>query len=144
MSIDSSMSFARRIVLDTGVLVSAAIRPDSVPALALEKAFLNYDVCVSQETLGELTTVLGRSKFDRYVPARQRDDFVAGFRGRAVVVEVTTTVSDCVDPKDNVFLALAETAEADLIVSSDPHLTSLHPWRGIPILPPAAFLVGIR
>ena len=144
MLIDSSMSFARRVVPGTGVLVSAAIRPDSVPALALEKALLNYDVCVSQETLGELTTVLGRSKFDRYAPARQRDDFVAGFRARAVVIEVITTVSDCVDPKDNVFLALAETAEADLIVSSDPHLTSLHPWRGIPIIPPAAFLVGIR
>jgi hypothetical protein len=59
-------------------------------------------------------------------------------------VEVNATVSDCVDPKDNMFLALAETAEADLIVSSDPHLTNLHPWHGIPILPPAAFLVGIR
>jgi putative PIN family toxin of toxin-antitoxin system len=130
--------------LDTGVLVSAAIRPDSVPALALEKALLNFDVCVSQDTLAELATVLSRAKFDRYAPAQQRDDFVAGFRARAVVVEVTTTVSDCIDPKDNMFLALAETTEADLIVSSDPHLINLHPWHGIPILPPAAFLVGIR
>ncbi len=40
-STDSSMSFARWVVLDTGVLVSAAIRPDSVPALASEKALLN-------------------------------------------------------------------------------------------------------
>ncbi len=85
MSINSSMSFARRIVRDTGVLVSAAIRPDSVRALALEKAFLNFDVCVSRETLAELTTVLSRSTFDRYAPARQRDDVVAGFRARAVV-----------------------------------------------------------
>lgn len=138
------MSFARRIVLDTGVLVSAAIRPDSVPALALEKALLDFDVCVSQETLAELAAVLSRSKFDRYAPPRQREDFVAGFRARAVVVEVNTTVSDCVDPKDNMFLALAETAEVDLILSSDPHLTNLHPWHGIPIIPPAAFLVGIR
>jgi uncharacterized protein len=138
------MSFARRVVLDTGVLVSAAIRPDSVPALALEKALLNFDVCVSRDTLDELATVLSRAKFDQYAPLRQREDFVAGFRARAVVVEVNTTVSDCVDPKDNKFLALAETAEADLIVSSDPHLTNLHPWHGIPILPPAAFLVGIR
>ncbi|WP_295433842.1 PIN domain-containing protein [uncultured Thiodictyon sp.] len=59
------------------------------------------------------------------------------------MIEVDTTVSDCPDPKDNMFLALAETAEAELIVASDPHLTQLHPWRGIPILPPAAFLVGI-
>jgi hypothetical protein len=41
-------------------------------------------------------------------------------------------------------LLLAETTEAELIVSSDPHLTDLHPWRGIPILPPAAFLIGVR
>jgi hypothetical protein len=124
--------------------VSAAIRPDSVPALALEKALLDFDVCVSQETFAELATVLSRAKFDRYAPFRQREDFVAGFRARAVVVEVNTTVSDSVDPKDNMFLALAETADADLILSSDPHLTNLHPWHGIPIIPPAAFLVGIR
>ena len=138
------MSFARRVVLDAGVLVSAAIRPDSVPALALEKALQNFDVSVSQNTLAELATVLLRSTFDRYALPQQRDDFLAGFRARAVVVEVTMTVRDCIDPKDNMFLALAETAEADLIVSSDPHLTNLHPWHGIPILPPAAFLVGIR
>ncbi len=134
------------MVLDTGVLVSAAIRPDSVPALALalEKALLNFNVRVSRDTLAELATVLGRSKSDRYAPPQRRDDFVAGFRARAVVVEVTSTVSDCIDPKDNMFLALAETAEADPIVSSDPHLTNLHPWHGMPILPPAAFLVGIR
>ncbi len=51
------MSFARRIVLDTGVLVSAAIRPHSVPALALEKALLNFDVYVSRDTLAELVPV---------------------------------------------------------------------------------------
>jgi uncharacterized protein len=88
--------------------------------------------------------VLSRPKFDRYVPPRQREDFAAGFRARAVVVEVTAMISDCVDPKDNMFPALAETAEADLIVSSDPHPTNLHPWYGIPILLPAAFLAGIR
>ncbi|QVL50009.1 MAG: hypothetical protein KFB96_05930 [Thiocapsa sp.] len=92
------MSFARRIVPGTGVPVSAAIRPDSVPALALEKALLNFDVCVSRETLAERVTVLSRPTFDRDVPPRQRDDFAAGFRARAIVVEVTTTVSDGIDP----------------------------------------------
>jgi len=51
-----------------------------------------------------------------------------------VVIEVITTVSDCIDPKDNVFLALVETAEADLIVFSDPCLTKLRSWHGTPIL----------
>lgn len=56
----------------------------------------------------------------------------------------TAVLADCLDPKDNKLLALAETAGAELIVASDPHLTGLHPWRGIPIMPPAAFLMGIR
>lgn len=138
------MNFARRIVLDTGVLVSAAIRPQSIPALALEKALLQFEVCVSADTLQELDSVLQRSKFDRYLPAAQRKAFIAGFRGHVVLFEVTQVVTDCPDPKDNMFLALADTALAELIISSDPHLTSMHPWRDIPIMPPSAFLVGIR
>ena len=139
------MSFARRIVIDTGVLVSAAIRPQSIPALALEKALLHFDVCVSEATLTELATVLLRRKFDRYTSKALRQAFIDGFRERAVLFVVTKEVVDCVDPKDNKFLALAETAEAELIVASDPHLTDMHrPWRGIPIMPPAPFLVGIR
>jgi predicted nucleic acid-binding protein len=60
------------LVLDTGVLVSAAIRPSSVPALAFEKALLRFEVCASAETLAELASVLGRAKFDRYAAVSQR------------------------------------------------------------------------
>lgn len=137
------MSFARRLVLDTGVLVSAAIRPGSVPALAFEKALMRFEVCASAETVAELERVLGRAKFDRYADASQRHAFIAGYRAHVHLFEVTETVSDCPDPKDNMFLALADTAGAELIIASDPHLTEMHPWRGIPILPPAAFLIGI-
>lgn len=144
MSTAWSMSFDRRIVIDTGVLVSAAIRPESVPALALEKALLHFEVCASDETLAELETVLLREKFDRYAPPVTRQAFVDGFRRQALVLAVTQRVEDCPDPADNKFLALAEAATAELIVASDPHLTGMHPWRGIPIMPPAAFLVGIR
>ena len=52
------MNFARRIVIDTGILVSAAIRPESIPALAVEKAWLQFDVCARDETWGELQDVL--------------------------------------------------------------------------------------
>lgn len=138
------MNFARRIVVDTSVLVSAAIRPESIPALALEKAFLHFDVCTSTQTLAELDAVLLRDKFDRYAPLELRQAFVAGFRERAVQFTVDREVGDCTDPSDNKFLALAAAAEAELIVASDIHLTGMHPWRGIPIMPPAAFLIGIR
>ncbi|MDP1606273.1 MAG: putative toxin-antitoxin system toxin component, PIN family [Rhodocyclaceae bacterium] len=138
------MNFVRRVVFDTGVLVSAAILPESTPALALEKAWMHFEVCASEATLDELETVLLRSKFDRYAAAALRRAFLEGFRRHATLIAVVQEVADCADPTDNKFLALAETAGAELIVASDPHLNDLHPWRGIPIMPPAAFLVAIR
>ncbi len=100
-------------------------------------------MCTSAETLAELENVLGRAKFDRYADSLQRQAFIRGYRAHAHQFEVTLTIADCPDPKDNMFLALAETASAELMVASDPHLTDMHPWRGIPILPPAAFLIGV-
>ena len=138
------MSFDRRIVVDTGVLISAAIRPQSTPALALEKALLAFEVCASGSTLAELKRVLMAERFERYRPLASREQFLEGFVQRACRFEVSITVTDCRDPGDNQFLELAETAEAELIVSSDADLLVLHPWRGIPILPPSAFLLGIR
>lgn len=139
-----AMAFERRIVVDTGVLVSAAIRPQSIPALALEKAWLLFDVCASHSTLAELRRVLLADKFEAYRPLASRSLFVTGFVQRAIRFKVTISVTDCRDAKDNQFLELAETANAEIILSSDADLTVLHPWRGIPILPPAAFLVGVH
>ena len=95
------MNFDRPIVIDTGVLVSAAIRPQSVLALALERALLHYEVCVSQATLAELQDVLRRSKFDRYASPEARQAFVEGLLQHVRMVEVTLLVSDCSDPKDD-------------------------------------------
>jgi len=58
----------RRVVFDTGVLVSAAIRPGSVPALALHKALLHFTVCMSTATLAELEHLLERPKFEAWLP----------------------------------------------------------------------------
>jgi uncharacterized protein len=46
----------------------------------------------------------------------------------------------CRDPRDNQFLALVLVAEAEVLVSSDEDLLVLHPWRGVEILRPGAFL----
>lgn len=95
-------------------------------------------------TFAELQTVLLRPKFDRYASAAAREVFVEGLRRHLRMVEVTQEVKECADPKDDKFLALALAVSAEMIVASDPHLTQMHPWRAIPILPPAAFLVGAR
>jgi predicted nucleic acid-binding protein len=44
------------------------------------------------------------------------------------------TVHDCPDHEDNLLLDLAAEVGALLIVSEDTDLTSMSPWRGVPIL----------
>lgn len=114
-----------------------------MPALAIEKASLRFELCTSTDTLAELETVLLRSKFDPCAGRAARQAFTDGIRDHVLVVPVALVVADCPDPADNKFLALAVAADAELIVASDPHLTRMHPWREIAIMPPAAFLVGI-
>lgn len=134
------MNSVSRIVVDTGVLVSAALRLESIPRSAYLKALDEYELCASLETLAELERVLGRTKFDRYLPLAERLAFVEVYRASVVLFEVSLQVTDCRDPKDNPFLALALTADAKLLVSSDPDLYTLNPYRGTPILRPAEFL----
>jgi predicted nucleic acid-binding protein len=55
------------------------------------------------------------------------------------VVEPDVRVTDCEDYEDNRILELALAAGADLVVSDDDHLTSMSPWRGIPIVRPREF-----
>ena len=58
--------FAARLpVIDTGALSSAAIRPQSVLRMALERALRHYDVDASLATFTDLQMLLLQPKFDR-------------------------------------------------------------------------------
>ena len=132
----------KKFVIDTNVLISAAIYPQSLAGQALAAAFAMGDVCRSAETLQELQMVLNRSKFDRYFVDKvfTRAMFVSIFEKYSVEVAVTHACIDCLDPKDNMFLSLAMSANADVIVSGDKaHLQSMHPYHGIDILSLADF-----
>jgi putative PIN family toxin of toxin-antitoxin system len=134
-----------RVVFDTSTLVGAALRVGSTPHQALRQAISQGQVCVSVATLSELEQVLLRPKFDRYQPRNVRRAFLDLVRTLAVQVTVSAAdeanvVPACRDPKDNPFLALVLACAADVLVSSDADLRALHPWRGVPVLTPGAYL----
>jgi uncharacterized protein len=138
----------RRVVLDTSSLVSAVIRIGSKPHQAMLHAFARCEVCASAETLAELERVLERSVWDAYADRDSLREFAALYRRnvRLFSVEEADRLAvepPCRDQKDNKFLALAVAAQVDVLVSSDQDLLVMHPWRGIPILPPAAFLSSL-
>ncbi len=136
----------RRVVFDTSTMVSAALRVGSVPHRALVHALETGEVCASVSTLAELESVLKRDKFDRYLGSELRAEFVTIIRRRVYLFDLSdadmaNVQPPCRDPKDNQFLALAHACDADVLVSSDTDLMVLHPWQGVPILSPSAYLV---
>jgi putative PIN family toxin of toxin-antitoxin system len=135
----------RRVVLDTSVLVSAALRVGSKPHEAFLLALASYDICASVETLAELELVLGREKFAVYLGRGLRRDFVALVRRHAHVFVVDGADLGAVEPRwrderDDKFLALARVAEAYVLVSSDEDLLIMNPWNGVVVVTPAQFL----
>ena len=64
--------------------------------------------------------------------------------GGGLLAGVPRTVHDGPDHEDNLVLDLAAEVGAMLIVSSDTDLLSMSPWRGTPVLTPAAFAAKVE
>ena len=60
----------------------------------------------------------------------------------AEAVAIAERIAACRDPTDDKFLELAVSGRANLIVTGDPDLLVLNPFRDIPIIAPAAFVQG--
>lgn len=130
-----------RIIIDTNLLISALIKPSSVPGKALDIALRASRLCFSQETQAEVTETLVRDKFDQYDPDKDRFTRLEKlFKDADIISTKAYNISGCRDPKDDKFLALAVAANASYIVTGDKDLLVLHPFRGIPILSPADFI----
>jgi uncharacterized protein len=110
-----------RVVVDTNVFISAALKDRSLPGdavhLATERDLLLKSSTTFLMWLGEVLAA-------------------------AELVPITERIVACRDPKDDKFLELAVNGRADLIVSGDADLLALSPFRGIPIITPAAYAQG--
>ena len=65
-----------RVVIDTNVLVSRLILPQSLPAQAVRRAEQEALLLISEATMYELADVLARPRFDRYVSLDDRKSFL--------------------------------------------------------------------
>jgi putative PIN family toxin of toxin-antitoxin system len=88
----------------------------------------------------ELSTVFRRAKFNRYLSEQERLQFLSILLRDAETITITETITDCRDAKDNKFLEVAVSGQANVIISGDKDLLELHPYRGIEILTPREFL----
>lgn len=131
-----------RVVVDTNVLVSAALKETSMPALAVYLIEQRGCLLKSADTEQELLQVVARPRLAPLIAPRFLE-WLSKLLAVAEAVTVTERVAVCRDPKDDKFLELAVNGHADLIVSGDNDLLALNPFRGIPIVQPATFIRAV-
>lgn len=129
-----------RIVIDTNVLISAFLFPGSLPSLCVSTALRCGVLLASTETLAELSSVLLRPKFNSLFPMEFRLRALVDFRKTLEVLQVHEHIQACRDPKDDKFLSLAVSGNADVIITGDEDLLTLNPFRGITIVSPPVYL----
>jgi putative PIN family toxin of toxin-antitoxin system len=133
------MPHRHRIVVDTDVVVSGLLFPQSDLNRALLKA-QTWDMRASEATKLELIEVLSRSKFDRYIALEIRQQLAAEYIRACETIPIHSTIQACRDKKDDKFLELAVDGQADLILTSDQDLLVLSPFHGIRIVTPMEYL----
>jgi len=129
-----------KYVLDTNIIVSALLFKNSQPRQALDKARYQGIILMSQSIWLEITDVLTRPKFERYVTSTEKDLFISWLAESVHFIDISQTITACRDRKDDKFLELAVNGNAELIVSGDQDLLILNPFREISIVTVKDFL----
>lgn len=132
-----------RVVIDTNVIVSAALKDQSLPALAVHVVEERDVLLKSLATERQLFDVLARPRFERLIAPASHAWLRRRLLTEAEMVTIAERIAACRDPTDDKFLELAANGRADLIVSGDADLFALDPFRGIPIVVPAVFVQGV-
>jgi putative PIN family toxin of toxin-antitoxin system len=129
-----------RFVLDTNILVSALLVKNSAPFQVIQMIEKLGFTLYSEETLQEINQVLKRKKFDKYLTAKDKEEFIFKFVEKSELIIIKETINACRDAKDNKFLELAVSGNGDFIITGDQDLLVLNPFRKIEIITVNEFL----
>lgn len=134
-----------RLVIDTNVLISAALSSQGAPAQLLRLALQQHQLVFSQPTFDELQTRLYRPKFDRYISLENRKRLLHDFNACAHWVDIAEPGRYCRDRDDDKFIETACAAKATLLVSGDKDLLEASTVPdGLQIVPVALALQKLR
>ena len=131
-----------RLVVDTNIFVSAALKDASWPGNTLRWIGRYGGLLKSVVTEQEVMAVLQRPRLAPKIEPQFLDN-LRRISTAAELVTITERVAACRDPDDDKFLELAVNGHADLLVTGDDDLLALNPFRDIPIVTPATFVQGV-
>jgi uncharacterized protein len=127
------------IVIDTNVLISAAILPSSKTAKVIQLAITHFLIAQNDATWTELETRIAKDKFNRYFDNESRADYLLELAQSTQWFDAVANVEVSRDSDDDKFVSLAIDAGATIIISGDSDLKDIKKHEGIEILSPAQF-----
>ena len=133
-----------RVVLDANVFISGLLTKHGPPGQILDAWLENrFSLFISPQIFAEIQRVLGYPRIrDRLVPG-QADKLIEGLIAVSKWVEGSRNLDVLTqDPSDNIYLACALEAQAELLVTGNlsHYLEAGNPFQGIQILSPRQFL----
>lgn len=136
------VNFAQ-VVVDTNVLLSAALSPSGAPAQLLDRLLVEGRLLFSDVTFAELESRIWKPKFDRYLSIERRKQILYEVNASAVWVDVPRSISAqsfSRDIQDDAFVHVALAASATRLITGDDDLLCLHPIDTLYILTPRTAL----
>jgi putative PIN family toxin of toxin-antitoxin system len=125
-----------RIVVDTNIFVASAYNPTSASGRIVDAI-----------ERGELQLVVSpamKREYDRIIPkavrVRERIDRIREIVDKGDQVEPPENPTVTEDREDDKFPAAALAGDAEIIITSDPHLLDVDGYRGLRILRPIDFV----
>ena len=107
-----------RLVIDTNVLVSTALKPEGLQRTALILAVTKPALfCVSHPILKEYADVFSRPELAIRKGIRQQ--LLLLVKNHSQIVTPSRRLEVCTDPDDNVFLECADAARADYLITGN-------------------------
>lgn len=128
-----------KVVIDTNVFISGFGwdgKPESVLRLLEQGIIINH---ITVDIFDEMKRVAAYPKL-KFSEPLQVKMLEFAFAYSRFVNPAGYFSASCPDPDDNKFIECAVEADAEFIISGDPHLLDMKAFNGIRIVSPAVFL----
>ena len=125
-----------RVVIDTNIIISAAISIDGTPAkifnMFLEDKIINY---TTPEIINEIEKVFRRPKIDRCITKGYKELIITNYIKKSINIKpqyFEKIVKE--DPDDDKFINCALSSKVKIIITGDKHLLKVKKYQDIKIM----------
>jgi putative PIN family toxin of toxin-antitoxin system len=135
----------KSVVLDTNIIISAAISKEGMPANIfydlIRSRIINY---TTKEIIEELLRVFDKPSLKDIIDYNRKKFVLRGYISKSVIIKPEFDEKVIIeDPSDDKFINCALTSKSN-IVSGDSHLLKLRKYKGVKIMSAKEFLESLK